>query len=58
MTNKVIDFTSKLLPNVLFESGNSFFWSPKQNKITYNQSHLNSPFGAWSLLHRSRYTLQ
>jgi len=57
MTKQIIDFTSKLLPNTQFESGDSFFWSPKQNKITYNKSLINSPIGAWSILHEAAHAL-
>lgn len=51
MTDQIINFTNSLLPNTRLESGNSFFWSPKQNKITYNQSSITSPIGIWSMLH-------
>ena len=51
MTEQIINFTNKLLPDIKFESGDSFFWSPKQNKITYNESTIESPIGSWSMLH-------
>jgi hypothetical protein len=57
MTKQIINFTNKLLPNIKLEPGDSFFWSPKQNKITYNESLINSPVGAWSLLHEAAHAL-
>ena len=57
MTKQIINFTTEILPNIKLESGSSFFWSPKQNKITYNQSIINTPIGIWSMLHEAAHAL-
>jgi hypothetical protein len=51
MTKQIIDFTKKLLPKIKLEPAESFFWSPKQKKITYNQSIIGTQVGIWSMLH-------
>ena len=55
MTKQIIDFTNKLLPGIQLEPGDSFFWSPKQNKITYNETTISSPIGIWSMLHEAAH---
>ncbi|HUY53071.1 MAG TPA: hypothetical protein VMV24_00650 [Candidatus Dormibacteraeota bacterium] len=57
MPNQIINFTSNLLPDIRLEPGNSFFWSPKHNKITYNESVITSPIGTWSMLHEVAHAL-
>jgi hypothetical protein len=51
MTKKIIDFTHKLLPEIKLEISESFFLSPKQKKINYNQSIIDTEIGMWSMLH-------
>ena len=36
---------------IKLESAESFFWSPKLKKITYNQSIIDTEVGIWSMLH-------
>lgn len=57
MDKQIIDFTKKLLPDVKLEPAESFFWSPKQNKITYNRSLMDNPVGVWSMLHEASHAL-
>jgi ribosomal protein L37AE/L43A len=38
-------------PNIKFEAGEIFFWSPRENKITYTTHQDNADHGVWALLH-------
>src|ERR1035438_1229275 len=55
MTKQIIDFTKKLLPEIRLEPAESFFWSHKQKKITYNQSVSDREVGIWSMLHEAAH---
>lgn len=55
MAKQIFEFTKKILPTTTFTSGNSFYWSPKQNRITYNQLLINSEIGTWSMLHEAAH---
>jgi hypothetical protein len=55
MTKQIIDFTKNLLPGIKLEAAESFFWSPKLKKITYNQSIINTEVGIWSMLHEAAH---
>jgi hypothetical protein len=57
MTKQVIDFINKLLPKTELEPADSFFWSPKNNKIVYNKSQIDNSVGTWSLLHEAAHAL-
>jgi hypothetical protein len=55
MAKQIIKFTKKILPNTELVSGDSFFWSPKQNKITYNKNLIEDSVGIWSMLHEAAH---
>ena len=41
----------KDFPDLTFEAGSQFCWSPKLQSITYNEQVEDDTIGAWSLLH-------
>lgn len=47
----------KLMPDTRFEAGDSFFWSPKGNTVTYNRKKIDTPDGRMALLHESSHAL-
>jgi hypothetical protein len=55
MTKQIINFINKLLPETKLEPADSFYWSPKQNKIIYNKAHIDSSIGTWSMLHEAAH---
>jgi hypothetical protein len=55
MKLSIIEHVSKLLPDTELSPGISFFWSPKQNRITYNKDLVDQEIGIWSLLHESAH---
>jgi hypothetical protein len=38
-------------PYINFTAGENFFWSPKDNKITYTSHQMDATHGVWALLH-------
>lgn len=43
--------------DLVFEEAKTFYWSPKQQIIFYSPLALDSPEGAWSLLHELSHAL-
>lgn len=56
-TNRVMTSIKGLAPGVTFEPGDSFYWSPRTQTVTYNESSLSEPGGIWSLLHETSHAL-
>lgn len=46
-----LSFARAVLPDVSFSSGKAFFWSPKQNLITYQSQSLGTLEGSFALIH-------
>lgn len=44
-------------PNITFEVGESFFWSPRDNKIYYTTHQTNVDHGVWALMHELAHAL-
>lgn len=49
--NRFIEAASRAFPDVLLEAGDSFLWSPADNKVMYDETKLSKANGKWSLLH-------
>lgn len=47
---------SKLTPGVIYQAGSSFYWSPKQQVINYNEKD-NVPGAEWALLHEVSHAI-
>lgn len=55
---KLISQLKPLLPpSVIFQRGQSFYWSPKDATITYKSSANSGANGQWSLLHEAAHAL-
>lgn len=46
-----------LLPDVTFEAGDNFFWSPEHSRITYKRDLSANDQYTWSLLHEASHAL-
>jgi hypothetical protein len=46
----------KLTPGIGYHKGNSYYWSPKQQSITYRQVE-HEPTADWALLHEAAHAL-
>jgi hypothetical protein len=46
-----------LLPQVQFEVGETFFWSPENKLITYHTDYMADDTGVWALLHESAHAM-
>ena len=58
MSNQdILSFSKQLLPDTLLVPGESFFWSPKKNKITYKTASISESIGVWSMLHEISHAL-
>lgn len=51
MSEQIIDKLVILYPNVKFQTGESFYWSPEKKLIKYNKKLIKEPNGIWALLH-------
>ncbi len=51
MTINLIEELSSLIPEIKFETGDSFYWSPEKLLITYNKNLINDKSGQWALFH-------
>jgi hypothetical protein len=47
----------KTYPELLFEPGEAFYWSPKDTKIIYKVEDVLLPQGSWALLHETSHAL-
>jgi hypothetical protein len=56
-TSKILQSVTSLAPSVSFHSGSSFYWSPKNQTVSYNPNVLDQPEGAWALLHETAHAL-
>ena len=54
---KLLTSLRKMLPEVLFEPGEAFFWSPNQSKVTYKLHDGDKPQHLWALLHEASHAL-
>lgn len=45
------------LPNVSFEPGDTFSWSPEHSRITYRTDSRKKPQNSWALLHEAAHAL-
>lgn len=55
--DSVLNKIQRLAPQVRYESGEMFFWSPEKQLITYHSEQLRSEHGRWSLLHETAHAL-
>jgi hypothetical protein len=47
----------RVIPHIRFEAGNTFFWSPETQLITYRQDLGDEPDACWALLHEAAHAL-
>lgn len=52
---KLLSQLPVLLPNVRFEPGESFFWSPHTATVTYQTRPAEEPRDTWALLHEAAH---
>jgi len=53
--DKLLGQLTKRLPDVSFEAGDAFFWSPRISKITYKLD--DSAASQWALLHEAAHAV-
>lgn len=46
-----------LLPQISFEPGDTFFWSPEHSRITYKRDSVPNEEYLWALLHEASHAL-
>jgi hypothetical protein len=51
MKTQIIEDLSNLVTDVKFKSSDSFYWSPENNEISYNEKLIDKSSGKWALLH-------
>jgi hypothetical protein len=49
--NNLLPILEKDFPDIEFIPGEVFYWSPRENKITYTTHQANADHGVWALLH-------
>ncbi len=54
---RALKHLKKHLPHVIYEPGESFFWSPKHQKITYDSTPRANDSAIWALLHESAHAI-
>lgn len=55
--NNLLLNAQSLAPRITFVASDSFYWSPQQQIIAYNQLSLDKAEGAWSLLHETAHAV-
>jgi hypothetical protein len=53
--DKLLIIIGKLFPDVSFEEGSSFYWSPQNQTVVHNPSSPSEEIGIWSLLHETAH---
>ena len=53
----LLEYLQQLLPDVTFQSGDTFCWSPKSRTITYPVDALTHEDGVWALVHEAGHAL-
>jgi hypothetical protein len=53
----LIEQFTTLLPDVKFEAGEAFCWSPESRLITYRQTKEPTQFDTWAFLHEAGHAL-
>lgn len=51
MNTLLINDLKTIYPDIDFKIGNSFFWSPENKEIVYNDKLIKKENGKWALLH-------
>lgn len=54
---KLLEELARLLPDITFQSGKTFHWSPQTTTITYEQAKSYKPKQKWALLHEAAHAL-
>lgn len=54
---KLLESLRKTLPEISFEPGEAFFWSPEHSKVTYKDSTNEKPQHVWALLHEASHAV-
>lgn len=57
MKQSVLDYAKSILPDVTFQQGNAFYWSPSKLLITYKASAMKTSAGQWALLHEASHAI-
>ena len=47
----------QVIPHIRFEAGDTFFWSPETQLITYRHDHEDEPSACWALLHEAAHAI-
>lgn len=55
MSNQLVKDLEILISDVEFKQGESFYWSPEQKVITYNEDNLKHANGQWALFHEAAH---
>ena len=54
---KLLKDLAVLLPDIRFEPGQAFHWSPRQSLVTYERPEVEEVHHSWSLLHEASHAL-
>lgn len=55
--SNILSAMQSLAPDVTFVPKDSFYWSPQQRTIAFNETSLNQTEGTWSLLHETAHAI-
>ena len=55
--NNLLPVLKKDFPNISFQAGETFFWSPRDNKVTYTTHQIVADHGVWALLHEVAHAI-
>jgi hypothetical protein len=54
-TTEIVSAIQAFLPEVILEQGDSFYWSPRKQIITYKVDDLGNDHGLWAFLHEAAH---
>lgn len=55
--HNLVDTLKNTYPDISFKEGERFYWSPKNQTVSYKKSALHTERGTWSLLHELSHGL-
>lgn len=55
--NTLLQKLKVMLPSVIFEPGDAFFWSPEHSRVTYRPSPSDDIEQSWALLHEAAHAV-
>ena len=55
--DRLLNTVRKLFPDISFEEGSSFYWSPQKRTVVHNPYSLKEEICVWSLLHETAHAI-